>query len=187
MIITSIERAMIEAIKAAHIIPGDEVKSYAGEFDEDVFDTIRKMPAAWVTFGGTAKPKRFGARSWRYDATFVTIVAARSVMSESAAREGSPSEPGAYQLLSASHKVLLNQDLGLPIREFQPGAIKTLLNTRLRNDAIAAYTQEWHTAWVEQMPPEAGLMWLRTGLNYYLKPGDEDPDASDVIELAEAA
>lgn len=187
MIITTIEDAMIDAIRAAQIVGTEEVNSYAGEFDDDVFEALRKLPAVWVTFGGANKPRRFGANRWRYDATFVSIVAARSVRSERAARAGTPGFAGAYQLLDHVHKILLNQDFGLPVLEFQPGAVKTLLNSRLRNEAIAAYTQEWQTAWVEQVPPESGKMWLKQGLNYYLKPGDDDADASDLVTLQEAA
>lgn len=187
MIITAIEDGVIAAIRRARIVGDNEVNSYAGEFDDDVFESIRKFPAAWVTFGGASKPKRFGAKKWRYDAVFVIIVAARSVRNESAARKGDPGSLGAYQLLDHVHKALLNQDFALPILEFQPGAVKTLLNSRLRNDAIAAYTQEWHTAWIEVVPPEAGEMWLRQGLNYYLKPGDDNADATDLVTLQEAA
>lgn len=184
MIIEKIEDAIVAAVLAAGIIPSGEVNSYAGEFDDDTFEHIRKLPAAWATFGGASRPKRSGANLWRYDATFGLIIAARSVKSHGAGRKG---EAGVYALLDKTHKLLLRQDLDLPILELAPGAIRPLVNSRLRNEAIVAYTQEWHTAWVEKVPPEAGALWMRQGLSYYLKPGDDTADTEDLITLEQAA
>jgi hypothetical protein len=84
------------------------------------------------------------------------------------------------------HKLLQGSDFGLPVLRFEPGAMRVLVNARQRGHGIAAYSQEWHTAWIEQRPPEVGAEWLKLGLSYYLKPGDDTADAADLVTLQAA-
>jgi phage gp37-like protein len=188
MIVAQIEAAMIETLRNAAVVFADQVQSYAGEIDDDVFETVRKLPAVWCTFGGANRPRAVGMSKakWRYDATFVSICAARNITSERAARAGTPGELGVYDMLDQVHKLLQGNDFGLPVLRFEPGAMRVLVNARQRGDGIAAYSQEWHTAWIEQQPPEVGAEWLKLGLNYYLKPGDDTADAADLVTLQAA-
>ena len=188
MIVDQIEDAIIAAIKAAPLAYRlKAVESYGGELDDELFDIVRALPAIWVTFAGVQKPQRKSADKWLYRATFATIVAARNVRSEKATRRGSAGgEPGVYAMLEDVKKLVTRQDFALPILRLEPGAIRTLYNTKLRGQAMAAFAQEWHTAWIERVPPagEDGTLWLKAGLNYYLKPGDDVADASDLVTLA---
>lgn len=188
ILVAKTEAAIINAIRAAGIVFDDQVQSYAGEIDDETFDTVRKLPAIWCTFGGANRPRAVGTskKKWRYDATFVTICAARNISSEGAARAGTPGELGVYQMLDRVHQVLQGRDLDLPLLALEPGKVTVLANARAGRDAIAAYAQEWHTAWIEQAPPEVGVEWLRLGLNYYLKPGDDTADATDLVTLEAA-
>jgi phage gp37-like protein len=187
MIVDQVEDAIITAItNAALAYKLKAIESYGGQLDDELFDVVRALPAVWVTFAGVSKPIRKSADKWLYRATFATIVAARNVRSEKATRRGSVGEPGVYTMFDDVKKLVIGQDYALPIARLEPGAIRTLYNTQLRGQAMAAFAQEWHTAWIERVPPagEDGTMWLKAGLNYYLKPGDDTVDASDEITLA---
>lgn len=185
IIVSKIEDAAINAIKNAPLPYAlRSVGSYGGEFDDEQFDVLRGLPAVWIAFGGTQRPTRKSADKWRYDATFSTIVCARSVRSEAAARKGSATEPGAYQIMGHIEKIMLRQDFGLPIDFFRPGAIRPLFNAKTRSDALAAYAMEWHTAWIARIPLDSAE-WLTTGVNYYLQPDDGNADASDEITMKE--
>ncbi|MDP2324743.1 MAG: hypothetical protein Q8N51_12005, partial [Gammaproteobacteria bacterium] len=54
----------------------------------------------------------------------------------------------------------------------------------VNRDAIAVYSQEFKTSWLETYPePDAtpdGIL-ITVGLNYLLKPGDNTPDSSDTL------
>jgi phage gp37-like protein len=182
--LAEIENGIVATIKAATgMLYLKTCDSYAGQIDEGLNEVVRSYPAVWVTFGGSAKPTKTGANTWKVPATFVVMVAARNVRNEKAARVGTVNEVGAYQILKDVRALLLNQDLGLEIERLAPGAIKTLYNTKVGKDALAIYSQEWTTAFVDHMPTEAAVDLLKIGINYYLKPGDEVSDASDVLTI----
>ncbi|MDO9053840.1 MAG: DUF1834 family protein [Gallionella sp.] len=199
--IATIEDAIIARIQAANAAtPGlgytlAEVASYGGELDDELGKVVRKFPAVWVTFGGTGKPKPLGtSRSkWLTPATFVVMVGARNVRGERSTRHGLTvggvvKEVGAYQMLEDIGLLLINNDLGLAgVGHFKPGATRTLYNTKLNNQAVAVFAREWHTEFVETEPrvpiDPTDPMWLKLGINYYLKPGDDVADAADLTTL----
>lgn len=175
------------------------LETYGGEFDDDIAQVVRKLPGIWVVYAGGGKPTPWGASKtlWKMPATFAVMVGARSVRSEPFSRRGLTvgghvKEPGAYHMLDDARRILLNQDFGLPIAHFEPGAVKTLYNLKLNALALSVFAQEWHTAFI--VKPEAveaigpgGVVaadWLRIGLNYYLQPDDGKPDASDLVTLS---
>ncbi|MDR5803405.1 DUF1834 family protein [Caballeronia sp. LZ001] len=215
-IITAIELAIVDRLRRGLGRMVDEVSTYGGEFDDDEFDTvIRRFPAAWVTFGGVRRtePHSAGRTKWRAEATFVVMVGARSLRSEQTSRHGgaAKAEVGTNLIVSAVRYLLNQQDMALPIRELQPGSIRTLFNTRTRDEAISVFALEFHTAWVEDSlflgafphgvsegslarafeeyggqidPPPAD--WKATVLRYYLRPQNENaPDAEDRLEPKE--
>lgn len=213
-IITAVELAIVDRLKRGLGRMATEVKTYGGEFDTDELDSVvRRFPAAWVTFGGVRRTEPYSASrsKWKAEATFVVMVGARSVRSEEASRHGgvAKSEVGTNLLISCVRHLLNQQDMGLPIRHFAPGPIRTLFNTQVRGDAMSVYGLEFGTAWVEdtlfvgafpegkpdgslgavfeayggQLDPETPD-WKTTLLNYYLKPGaDRKPDAQDLIQM----
>lgn len=180
--LAEIENGMVSTIKnAVGLAYLKTAASYAGELDGGLNEVVRAYPAVWVTFAGCAKPAKTGANTWKVPATFVVMVAARNVHAEKSARLGTVNEVGAYQILKDVRALLLNQDLGLAIERFAPGATKTLYNTKVGKDGLAIFSQEWITAFIDHMPAEATVNLLKVGFNYLLKPGDEVIDATDTV------
>lgn len=199
--IGQIEDAIIARIKAAaDALPGlgyrlKEVASYGGELDDDLAKVVRQFPAVWVTFAGCAASRQLSTQKhkWITRATFVTMVAARNVRGERATRHGikeggAIKEIGAYQMIGDVSLLLAGSDLGLEITRLNPGAIRTLYNTRLNGQALAVFAREWHCDFIETRPREpidtSDPMWLRLGISYYLEPGDAVADAADTLTLA---
>jgi len=199
-VISQIEDAIIARITAANTAtPGlgyklSGVTSYGGELDDDLARVVRTFPAVWVAFAGAGKPKAVAASrdKWLLPATFAVMVAARNVRGERDTRHGLSvngviKEVGAYQMLQDISLLLINTDLGLPIAYLKPGAIRTLYNTKLNGQGMAVFVREWHTEYVETQPrtpiDPTDPMWLKMGINYYLMPGDDVADASDLTTL----
>lgn len=198
--LAAIEDAIIARIRAAEATtPGlgykiSEITSYGGELDDDLAKVVRRFPAVWVTFGGAgkSKPMATGRNKWLTPVTFVTLVAARNVRGERNTRHGLTvngviREVGSYQMMKDVSLLLVNSDLGLAIDYLKPGAIRTLYNTKLNGEALSVLAREWHTDFVETQPTApidpTDPMWLKMGINYYLKPGDDVADASDLTTL----
>lgn len=157
-IITAVELAIVDRLARGLGRMAHSVATYGGEFDdENLADVIRRFPAAWVTFGGVRKstPVDMSRQKWKRDATFVVMVGARSSRSEVASRHGGPSagEIGTNLLIYGVTRLLTQQDLSLPIREFAPGSIRTLFNTRLQREAFSVFALEFHTEWIDQALP----------------------------------
>lgn len=199
--IADIEDAMIARIvAAAAATPGlgyklPTVESYGGELDDDLAAVVRKFPAVWVTFAGCRASTKLttAGGKWKTQATFVTMCGSRNVRGERATRKGLTvdgviKEVGVYQILKDVGLLMAGSDLGLAITALKPGAIRTLFNTKLNGQAVAVFAREWHTEFIETQPREpidpTDPMWLKLGINYYLKPGDSVADASDTLTLA---
>lgn len=217
-IVTAVELAIVDRLKRGLGKMVAEVKTYGGEFDDEELDeVVRRLPAAWVTFGGVKRtdPHSTSREKWRAEATFVVLVGARSLRNEQAGRHGGASsgEVGTNLLISAVRHLLNSQDMGLPIRQMAPGAIRTLFNTQVRKEAMSVYALEFHTAWMEESlflgafpqgsvdgplgvlfeqyggqidPPTPD--WKTTIFSYFIKPGTSDePDAQDQIDMEKGA
>ncbi|WP_246797767.1 DUF1834 family protein [Burkholderia perseverans] len=217
-IITAVELAIVDRLTRGLGRMVDEVATYGGEFDDDELDdVVRRFPAAWVTFGGVRRtaPVSTSREKWHAEAVFVVMVGARSVRDEQTSRHGGPAkdEVGTNLLVSAVRLLLNEQDMGLPIDKLRPGAVRTLFNTKVRNDAMSVYACEFRTAWVEDTlfigafpeSPEAGQtkptiaqVFAQYGgqvdpplpdftslmLSYYTAPGTDRPaDAQDLVRM----
>lgn len=198
--IAEIEDAIIaRIIAAASATPGlgyklPTVESYGGELDGDLATVVRKFPAVWVTFAGckaSTKANSAGTK-WKTQATFVTMAGSRNVRGERATRQGVKvagvlKEVGAYQMLKDISLLLAGNDLGLAITRLQPGAIRTLYNTKLKGQGLAVFAREWHCEFVETQPREqidpTSVNWLSVGINYYLQPDDSVADMSATVSL----
>jgi len=174
------------------------IASYGGEFDEDLAQVVRVMPAVWVAYAGSGKPTPIGTSRERFrtPATWSVMVGARNVRGERFTRTGlkvgnAITEVGTYQMLEDVRTALLRQDFGLAIEPFTPGPVRTLFNTSLNGQALSVLSLEMHTAFVIELPrtpiDPSNPDWLRVGVEYHLKPGDDAPDASDLIHLPSAA
>lgn len=194
----NLSEATIEEALKQHLIAHKPpqvrtIETYGGQFDDlDLLaETVRVLPGIWVVYGGSdrAKPIGTGKDRWLVPLKFVTFVAARSVRNEAAARigqtvGGQSITVGAYQLLKDVRRALLQQDFGLALEPLQPGAVDVVFNGRLRTEAIAIYSQVWHTTTVigpEEVSNPAILE--AVGLNYYLKPDDAQTEAVDAADL----
>lgn len=189
--IAEIEDALVAAVKAASFgYKLGTVDSYGGELggdDKTLAILIRQFPAVWVTFKGESDPKPVGTAKdkWLAEAEFMLLVAAHNPRGERFTRHGANiAEVGAYQIIKDTRLLLLNQDLGLAIDRFKPGAVKSLFNKKLLTQSMAVFSLELKTKYVISQPAEANQPdWLTTGFNYYLKPGDNIADASDSITM----
>jgi phage gp37-like protein len=190
--IAEIEDALVAAVNAASFgYALGTVAGYGGELggdDKALALLIRQFPAVWVTFKGESDPKPVGTSKdkWRVDAEFLLLVATHSPRGERFTRHSAnaTTEIGAYQIIKDARLLLLNQDLDLAIAPFKPGAVKSLFNKKLLAQSLAVFSLELKTQYVISQPAEASQPdWLRTGFNYYLKPGDNVADASDLITL----
>lgn len=168
------------------------IDTYGGEFDDELAQVIRQLPGVWAVYAGGGKPVPYGTskEKWKVPATFAVMAGARSVRSEPFSRRGlevagTVLEVGAYRMLDDIRRILLNQDFGLEIARFEPGAVKTLYNLKMNGVAMSVFAQEWHTAFI--IGPESTAAtdpdWLRIGMNYYLAPDDGKADASDLTTL----
>lgn len=183
--VAAIEAAIVEKFKNATALGYlKTVASYGGEMDEDLGEVIRAYPAIWVVFAGSGKPEKLGADKWKIPGTFVTMVAARNVRNEAATRRGDAVEVGTYQMLRHVRTLMLNEDFDLPVARFQPGEVRSLYNTKVRGKALSVFSQVWTTHWIEKVPTPDEKALLKVGLNYYLKPGDEVVDATDLLTVA---
>lgn len=185
--IDAIEDAIIERIKAAEGMKYlKTVATYGGELDDDLAYVVRSYPAVWIVYAGGGKPKKIAAEKWKVPVSFAIMVAARNVRNEASTRKGDAVNVGTYQMLKDVRTLMLNQDLGLEIERFEPGAVRTLFNTKVRSDSLSVMSQEWAAAYIEYAPTEEALHeLLRVGLNYFIKPGDDVIDASDEVTLAQ--
>ncbi|MGZ8221773.1 MAG: DUF1834 family protein [Methylobacter sp.] len=189
--IAEIEDALVAAVKAASFgYALGTVASYGGELggdDKALALLIRQFPAVWVTFKGESDPKPVGTskNKWLVDAEFLLLAATHSARGEKFTRHSvSATEVGAYQIIEDTRLLLSNQDLGLTIDPFQPRGVKSLFNKKLLAQSLAVFSLGLKTQYVISQPAEANQPdWLRTGFNYYLKPGDNVADASDLITL----
>ncbi|MDD4930476.1 MAG: DUF1834 family protein [Gallionella sp.] len=193
-LVAQIEDAIIAKLKAAQnlgYVP--QVASYGGEFDGELPAVIRKFPAFWVVLKSIGTPKAIGTSrdKWMIPLTFAVLAGARNIRGERETRHGGvgAGEVGVYQLLSDAQALLLNQDLGLEIDLFVPGAVHTLYNTKLGGNGLAVFAQEWHTKYVLSAATAAGNLpsqlpdLLAVGMNYHLQPEDGIADATDNVTL----
>lgn len=182
--IAEIENAMIETLKNATGMGYLTcAESYGGQLDDDLAEVVRKYPAVWVVYAGSAKPQKLGAEKFKVPANFAVIVAARNVRNEKATRQGSAIEVGTYQMLKDVRTLLMNNDFGLAVERLQPGAVRTLYNTKIRGQALSVFSQEYTTAFIESAPTPEEVDLLSFGINYFLKPGDDIADATDTLEI----
>lgn len=183
--IKQIEEALVAAIKAA--MPTVEVDSYAGQLDDEQANWVRRLPAIWVTFERITEVRRVGRRKLRNTARFQIMAAQRALTNEPAGRLGAHGELGVYELLDLQVKrALLDSNLGLAIEPLVPAGTQMVLQGFFERDAVAVMSMAWITKYIDavdepDLVPPGELHTI--GLNYPLKPGDDVPEASDIVTL----
>ncbi len=118
--IAEIEDAIVSHLKTAATPEAlgynvREIGSYGGEFDDNLWEQVRRFPAIWVAFAGGGKPQPYGVArgKWIRPLTFVTMVGTRNVRGERQTRQGvridgQLIEPGAYQMLDDVEVAMAN-------------------------------------------------------------------------------
>lgn len=151
-----IEKAIIEHIRNVvsqgvfgYNIP--VIASYAGEGDEDIPHLLKtRSPAVWVAYSGEDGQTD---NSKDVNAYFSLIIYVRNNRSENAGREGSLNHAGAYQLINDLKKLLIKQDLGLPIEPFSFIEAKPIINARLEKYYTTMFGLRFKTLYTQ---PAAG-------------------------------
>lgn len=188
--LVAIEQGIKDAIIALNRPYIVDVVTYGGEFDENLAESVRRLPAVWVTFsGGQPRPSSTSKHKWHVDLSFVVLVGARSIRNEQATRhgvvvEGQQVEVGTFQLLSDVQRALLGRNLGLEILPFEMGRITTLFNTSVQNKALSVLAQEWKTSIMVHVNDDEDLPWLLSlGMDYHSPAHSETPFVTDIINL----
>lgn len=202
--ISEIETAIVARLAAGLGKMVRTVAGYAGELDDELPNTIRAFPAAWVAFAGISKTEPYGTSrtQWKTTGQFQVMVGSRNLRGGSAARQGVDG-PGTHRLVEAVRQLLTQQDLGLAIARLRPGRVRTLYNSRIEGAAFQAFACEFETAWIETALPNGDFPsptdplfmtfegattpddpdLLSVDLNYHLSPDDGVADASDSLSL----
>lgn len=170
-----------------------EIKTYGGEFDDDISAIIKAFPAIWVTFDGSKTPEKTSLNKTKMPVTFVVLVGNRSLRNEESQRHGAGADVGTFEMLHLVQQLLTGNDLssqGLKgLASLELGRIKTIFNTSTRNQSLSVLAQEFTTSYTiessdrvrEEAAEEA---WLeRVNINYDFDPKDYGIDESDLVEL----
>lgn len=196
--LSMIEQAIKDEL-AAQITSGKwdwvrEIKTYGGEFDDDIDAVIKRFPAIWVTFDGSKTPEKFGHNKTKMPITFVVLVADHTVRNEEAQRHGTGRNVGTFQMLDCVQRLLTGNDLSsqnlIGLAPLELGRVKTIFNTTTRRNSISVLAQEFTTAYTivasdrdrERDDPETPDM-HSININYYFQPQDDIKDASDLVQL----
>lgn len=151
--ITEIESALIERLRLGLGEMVWDVTSYAGELDDDIGKIIHRLPGAWVTYGGIVKSEPYSTsrKKWKTTGRFVVVVGDYNTRDEESTRHGGVNlnEVGTNLLVESVRRLITGQDLGLKIKEFAPGRVRTLFNTNADEKAVSVFACEFDTVWME--------------------------------------
>lgn len=170
-----------------------EIKTYGGEFDDDITAIIRAFPAIWVTFDGSKTPEKTSANKTKMPVTFVVLVGNRSVRNEEAQRHGAGADIGTFQMLNNVQQLLTGNDLSSQgvngLAHLELGRVKTIFNTSTRGQSLSVLAQEFTTSYTitasdrvrEEAEEESYIE--RININYHFDPKDYGFIESDLVEL----
>lgn len=151
--ITEIENALTERLRQGLGEMVWDVTSYAGELDDDIGKIIHRLPGSWVTFGGIVKSEPYSTsrQKWKTTGRFVVVVGDYNTRDEESTRHGGVNlnEVGTNLLVESVRRLITGQDLGLKIKEFAPGRVRTLFNTSVDEKAVSVFACEFDTVWME--------------------------------------
>lgn len=172
------------------------VKSYGGEFDEDLLDVVKRFPAIWVTTAGSdGSPEKLSHNKVKDSVKVVVLVGASSVRNEEARRHSAGADIGTYTMLKHVRKLLTNNTLkSIGLEGLDPlelGKTKTIFNTIVRGQSISVIAQEFTTGFIikasdrdrEEEDTEAEIQ--KINIDYYYQPNDGHVDESDLVTLKE--
>lgn len=148
--LSEVEQGIKDAIKALNRPYLRTIKTYGGEFDDELEQVVKNFPAVWVTFSGSTEVRQKSARLFHIGLRFTVLVGARSQRNEEAARHGAMVDGktvsvGSFQLLDDQMRALMGQTLNLPITQLVPGRIATVFNGRTENESVSVLSMDWET------------------------------------------
>lgn len=171
-----------------------EIKTYGGEFDDDISTIVNHFPAIWVAFVGSGTPKKSSHNKTEYPITFVVLVGAQSVRNEEARRHGAGSDIGTFAMLHQVQNLLIGNDLSSEgVKGLSPlelGKTKTIFNTKVRSQSLSVLSQEFTTQYTiiasnrDREEQETETTIERINFDYVFEQ-HEEPVASDLVELKE--
>lgn len=169
-----------------------EIKTYGGEFDDDIGAVIKLFPAIWVTFDGSRVPQALSFNKTRMPLVFVVLVGARSVRNEEVQRHGTGVDVGTFQMLDHVQRLLTGNDLSsqgvVGLAPLALGRIKTIFNGSTRGQSISVLAQEFLTSYSivasdrdreREIAPDMHSI----NIDYFFQPQDDIKDASDIVHL----
>lgn len=119
----------------------EEVKTYAGEISDGIDRAIKNFPAILVVFNGREKDRARSTANnaiWTY--RWMLICCATSLRNEAAARKGSDTGVGSYQIGDDMEELFHDADLGLNYLELvKPVAVRPLINDRVDKQLASVY------------------------------------------------
>jgi phage gp37-like protein len=185
-VVRQIELGMLARMRLNAQPAGITIESYGAQLDDETFGWLRTVPAQWVTFDAITNVQKKGRNTWLYTGSFEVLSAQRHLQ-ENARRlngEAADQDIGAYELVERAKLLLAGQMLGLAIQPIEPGNVRSVMKGMANRDAVAVYAQQFSTQWLEVLPPEEltppGEL-VSVGLNFLIKPGDENTDTSDLV------
>lgn len=144
--------------------------------DEAHGQTALAMPAIDVVCGGGPFAK--AAQSWKLQLTVYVIVTFQNLRSVRDRRKG------VYPILLAVLGWLTGEKLGLPIERLKPARLDNITNKEEAEEGKIVFQLSFETAFVfEKLSDEDVGEILEIALNYYLKPGDDEVDAMDIVRV----
>jgi phage gp37-like protein len=158
--ILTVEQAIIARLRQGLGKSLRTIEPYGGQFDEDgLRHVLSAMPALYVSFAGHKNPKAKTTTGevLHIPATYTVFVVTRNLASESAGRTGTRVEVGAYQLIGAVRRLLVNQDFDLPIKKMLVGSVQLLGNVKVGAHGLTAYGCSFDTYWTETLHGEQAL------------------------------
>jgi len=142
----------------------------------DEAHTALSVPMIDVVVGGGAFSRT--AQRYRLAASVYVVVTFQNLRGTKDRRQG------VYPILEAVLAVLIGQKLGLEIDPLAPKRLDNITSQEEATDGKVVFQIEFETGFiVEPLSDEQVVNLLKVGLNYYLKPGDDTADASDLVSL----
>ena len=137
------------------------------------------MPAIDILVGGGGFAKV--AQKYKIKANVFVVVTFRNLRSVKDRRQG------VYPLLEAVVALLAGHSLGLAIDPLVPKRLDNITEKEEAEDGRIVFQLEFETGFViEKLSDEEITDLIALGLNYYLTPGDETADATDLVTFNEA-
>lgn len=169
MTIVQVEDALIARLKAKGLQVGDIRVQKKPE-------SLLK-PAAFVAVE-EGKFDRLTSNSFKQTLGIYVYVIFKHLKSDEERRKG------IYPVIEGVIGILVLQDLGLKITPLKPTSFNEVTTLEDQESGIIVFRLGFETSYpVEKMNDEVVTDLLRVGLNYYLKPGDNVSDASDLKQL----